>query len=571
MKLRLRTFLLAVVGLTLVPLLVVAGVAIWWAHRDERREMEQALLARARALTVAVDREVETSIAGLRGLATSDELDSADFRKFYDQARLAREANSRWLTVALVDRSGRQILNLLHPVGDALPSVAGFEAFQRTVRTGEPQVSDLVMGPTAGRWVVAVTLPVQRGGTLRYVLVAILTPESFASVLGAAQMPGGGVGTIVDRKGIVVANTRDPKRVGQPAAAGFVSRAQRQEEAVLAGTALEKWDAYTAFSRAPRSQFAVAISVPVELLDGPLRRSLWLLSATAVAACALSLLLAMLAGRRFAKRLGALGDAFKAFSRGEAVPELPTFQLAEISGVTHALGEAMSLLQARTDALEESERRYRTTFERNSAGMCLTLADGRLFDCNDAFARIMGYESPSEMVAVNVGDFYVNPKDRENLLERVRAEGAVTNVEVQFRRRDGRLIWALVNVIHAAGRSQADYETTLLDITDHKAAEELRSIARLANAAAHEINNPLTLVIGRLAMLRDDPSLDATVRERVGQAHAAAERIREIVIDMNQLTRVELFEHTGRGLPEMIDIRKSATPPGGGGAPRVAD
>ncbi|HEX5529978.1 MAG TPA: histidine kinase dimerization/phospho-acceptor domain-containing protein, partial [Methylomirabilota bacterium] len=93
---------------------------------------------------------------------------------------------------------------------------------------------------------------------------------------------------------------------------------------------------------------------------------------------------------------------------------------------------------------------------------------------------------------------------------------------------------------------------------------ELRSIARLANAAAHEINNPLTLVLGRLAMLRDDPGLRPETRERVVQMLGAAERIREIVVDMNRLTRVQLFEHTGRGLPEMIDIRKSAKGPGGG-------
>jgi hypothetical protein len=66
-------------------------------------------------------------------------------------------------------------------------------------------------------------------------------------------------------------------------------------------------------------------------------------------------------------------------------------------------------------------------------------------------------------------------------------------------------------------------------------------------------------------MLRDDPSLSAEVRERIAQTHTAAERIREIVVDMNHLTRVQLFEHTGRGLPEMIDIRKSAEGSGGGG------
>ena len=64
---KLRTFLLTVVGLTLVPLLGVAGVAIWWAHQDERRAMEQALLYHARSLTAAVDREVETVARGPAG------------------------------------------------------------------------------------------------------------------------------------------------------------------------------------------------------------------------------------------------------------------------------------------------------------------------------------------------------------------------------------------------------------------------------------------------------------------------------------------------------------------------
>jgi PAS domain S-box-containing protein len=203
-------------------------------------------------------------------------------------------------------------------------------------------------------------------------------------------------------------------------------------------------------------------------------------------------------------------------------------------------------------------------FARNPAGMCLTLVDGRIVDCNDAFARILGFERPADALDANIGEFYVNPKERAQLLERVNAEGTAVNVELQFRRRDGGLIWVLASVIRGSGSPRADFEATLIDITEQKAADELRSIARLANAAAHEINNPLTLVLGRLAMLRDDPGLGPESRERVAQMLGAAERIREIVIDMNRLTRVQLFEHTGRGLPEMIDIRKSAEGPGGG-------
>ncbi|HXA94391.1 MAG TPA: cache domain-containing protein [Candidatus Dormibacteraeota bacterium] len=559
---KLRTFLLAVVSLTLAPLLGVAGIAIWWAHQDERRAMEQALLYHARSLTVAVDREVETSLAALNALATSSDLDPPDLRRFYEQARLVRQAYRRWLTVALVDPSGQQMLNLLHPLGSPLPSVAGLEAFQRTLRTGEPQVSDLVMGPTAGRWVIAVTLPLLRDGKIRHVLVAVMTPESFASVLAAAHIADGTVGTIVDRKGNVVATTQGQvQQVGKPAPAGFAARAREHEEAVFTGPTLEGSTAYTAFSRASRSQFTVGVAVPSEQLEGPLRRSLWLLSAGAVGAFVLSLGLAQLAGRRFAGNLRRLTSAFRAFSRGETVPELPEFQLAELAGVKGALGEAMALLQTRTAELEESEQRHRTMFERNPAGMCQTLADGRIVACNEAFARILGFERPADVLAANVGQFYAQPKEREQLLDRVKAEGTAVNVELQFRRRDGRLIWVLANVIRGSGPPRADFETTLIDITEQKAADELRSIAKLANAAAHEINNPLTLVIGRLALLQDDPGLSPEARQRIAQVHAAAERIREIVIDMNHLTRVELFEHSGHGLPEMIDIRKSAGQP----------
>ena len=559
---KLRTFLLAVVSLTLVPLLGIAGIAIWWSHQDERRAMEQALLYHARSLTVAVDREVETSLAALNALATSSDLDPPDLRRFYEQARLVRQAYRRWLTVALVDPSGQQVLNLLRPLGSPLPSLAGLETFQRTLRTGEPQVSDLVMGPTAGRWVIAVTLPLLRDGKIRHVLVAVMTPESFASVLAAAHIADGTVGTIVDRKGNVVATTQgQEQQVGKPAPAGFAARAREHEEAVFTGPTLEGSSAYTAFSRASRSQFTVGVAVPSEQLEGPLRRSLWLLSAGAVGAFVLSLGLAQLAGRRLAGNLRRLTSAFRAFSRGETVPELPDFRLAELSGVKGALGEAMALLQTRTAELQESEQRHRTMFERNPAGMCQTVTDGRIVACNEAFARILGFERPADVLAANVGQFYAQPKEREQLLDRVKAEGTAVNVELQFRRRDGRLIWVLANVIRGSGPPRADFETTLIDITEQKAADELRSIAKLANAAAHEINNPLTLVIGRLALLRDDPGLGPEARQRIAQVHAAAERIREIVIDMNHLTRVQLFEHTGHGLPEMIDIRKSASQP----------
>src|SRR6185295_4107461 len=176
-----------------------------------------------------------------------------------------------------------------------------------------------------------------------------------------------------------------------------------------------------------------------------------------------SLGLAHLAGRRFTGRLRRLMGAFSAFGRGETVPELPVFHLAELAGVSGALGEAMALMQTRTAELRESEQRYRTLFERNPAGMALSLADGRIVDCNEALARMLGFEHPADMLAANASEFYAEPKEREQLLERVKSEGAAVNVELQFRRRDGQLIWVLANVISGSRPGGAYFEATLID------------------------------------------------------------------------------------------------------------
>ncbi len=562
---RLRWYVLALMAGMLVAELVVSV-----AHQGERRELEQGLLERARALAVAVDREVDTSVAVLEGLATSDHLDSGDLARFYTEAGRAKADHPQWLSVALMDPSGRQVLNLLRPLGTPLPSMANVDVFQRTIQTRQPAVSDLFMSPTAGQWLIAVNVPVLRGGALQYVLSASMNPAGFAAVLASAHISADALGTIVDRKGIVVAHTGGQERVGKPAGPGEIASADQTGAGVAPVRMLQGWDAYATFGRAPRSQFAVGLAVPAERVDAPLRRALRWLSGVVIAAFGVSLSLALLASRRLTQRVAGLSHALQAFGRGETVSDLPRFWVAEMRGVTQALADAMALLEDRTAALRESERRYHESFDRSPAGMLLVVGDGsgRILDCNDAFARIVGLGSPAKVLATNLAAFYVNPKDRAQLLERLQADGSAVNIEIPIRRHDGQLRWVLMSVVRASGHPQAHYDTTVIDITEHKQAEELRSVARVANAAAHEINNPLTLIVGRLAMLADEPNLAPDIRDRVAQARAAAERIRTIVIDMHRLTRVEPFEHTSPGLPEMIDFRKSAgrpdTPPSPG-------
>jgi signal transduction histidine kinase len=82
----------------------------------------------------------------------------------------------------------------------------------------------------------------------------------------------------------------------------------------------------------------------------------------------------------------------------------------------------------------------------------------------------------------------------------------------------------------------------------------LRAVTQLANAAAHEIDNPLSVITGQLHFLAKDPAVPAA---RVAQIEEAALRIREIVLQMLHLTRVELVKGH-RDLPEMLDLDRSS-------------
>ena len=125
-------------------------------------------------------------------------------------------------------------------------------------------------------------------------------------------------------------------------------------------------------------------------------------------------------------------------------------------------------------ALRESERRYRQLFERNMAGVLRSTPDGRILDCNEALAHMLGYASPDEVRALRSHDLHYSPGDRQRIIDRLRTEKFVRNLEVIMRHKDGRAIWAIVNVnlMDEGDGGPATVEGTLVDITEREQAEE---------------------------------------------------------------------------------------------------
>lgn len=99
----------------------------------------------------------------------------------------------------------------------------------------------------------------------------------------------------------------------------------------------------------------------------------------------------------------------------------------------------------------------------------------------------------------------------------------------------------------------------LKDITDAAAlraqllhAEKLAAIGQLVAGVAHEVNNPLTAIVGFAELLLEDPQMPAGARQELGRILQEAERTRSIVQDLLHFSRPDPPERGPVDIHEMI-------------------
>jgi diguanylate cyclase (GGDEF)-like protein/PAS domain S-box-containing protein len=143
-----------------------------------------------------------------------------------------------------------------------------------------------------------------------------------------------------------------------------------------------------------------------------------------------------------------------------------------ITGVS-SIGQDITDQKWTEDALRKSERRYRLLFERNLAGVYRTTVDGIVLDCNEAFAKSLGYQSVEEIKTHRSQDFYHHPRRRESFLNKLKENHVLTNSQSLLKRKDGSPLWVLENVTLMTDEDGKEIiEGTMMDITDWKMAEE---------------------------------------------------------------------------------------------------
>lgn len=216
---------------------------------------------------------------------------------------------------------------------------------------------------------------------------------------------------------------------------------------------------------------------------------------------------------------------------------------------------------------DQAEARYRELVESGRGLICTHDLAGTLLSVNRAAAARLGY-LPVEMVGRSLAEFLA-PSVRPTFgqyLDRIAHQAADEGLMLVVTRAGEERIWTYSNVRGQDGSGEAYVLGHAQDITDLKRsdaraleAEALRSVAQLALATAHEINNPLTVIIGSLQLLLARGQISPETAHSLERVIRAAEQIRDTVRNMSRITRLELSRQSPT-LPDVLDLRKSSAP-----------
>ncbi len=160
---------------------------------------------------------------------------------------------------------------------------------------------------------------------------------------------------------------------------------------------------------------------------------------------------------------------------GEPVSRLQANRLAAALRRRRTRATEMERRQAQLPiGLEDIEAGVCTVFHASPVGIALGRDfDGRILDANDAWLQVLGY-SREDMIGSTISELglYVHPEQREQIVEMVRRNQEVRDLEVEFRRKSGEVITTLYSAELVHLRQQGYLLVTISDITARKSAEQ---------------------------------------------------------------------------------------------------
>ncbi len=212
-------------------------------------------------------------------------------------------------------------------------------------------------------------------------------------------------------------------------------------------------------------------------------------------------------------------------------------------------------------ALRDSEASYRRLFENVPNGVFRITEEGEILESNPALIRMLGYED-ADAVGLAFsgpdGSVFVDDDGWAKIAERLKRDGRARDHEVQWRCRNGAIIWVTLNLTAVPGASGAKViEGSAVEITEQRNVQlsllRAKEAAELSNRAkseflahmSHELRTPLNCVIGFSQILMNEmfgPLGRDSYREYAADIHTAGHHLLGLISDVLDISKIEAGE-----------------------------